>query len=169
MDRTTLYPDKLFLLTPLSVFLMLTLGHVGGLGASPIDDENQPEPSDPSSYYDEPEDRAGALNNLLTLPEANEDSFDLPDGVKGSRDTPRAENILPPTVQTSFNYPTNGKPSPLYGAQPFTQQLVLFEEFGPEKLDPTTPAAPLGFPPAAIGPAPAQDPNNIARSTSPAR
>jgi hypothetical protein len=88
------------------------------------------------------------------MPEANEDSFDLPDGNKGTRDTTRVENVLPPSVQTSFNYPTNGKPSPLYGAQPFTQQLLLFEEFGPEKLDPTTPAGTLPFPPAAIGPLP---------------
>ncbi|AMQ87037.1 MULTISPECIES: multicopper oxidase domain-containing protein [Pseudomonas] len=167
MDRAMRDPKKLFLLTPLSVFLMLALGQMTGVRASPIDDENQPEASDPSAYYDEPEDRAGALNAILTMPEANLDSFDLPDGVKGTRNTTRMENILPPTVQTSFNYPTNGKPSPLYGAQPFTQQLVLFEEFGPEKLDPTTPAAPLSFPPAAIGPAPAQDPNNIARSAPP--
>ncbi len=167
MDKAMRDPKKLFLLTPLSVFLMLALGQMTGVRASPIDDENQPEASDPSAYYDEPEDRAGALNAILTMPEANLDSFDLPDGVKGTRNTTRMENILPPTVQTSFNYPTNGKPSPLYGAQPFTQQLVLFEEFGPEKLDPTTPAAPLSFPPAAIGPAPAQDPNNIARSAPP--
>jgi hypothetical protein len=132
MDRITRDPSNTFLLTPLSVFLMLTLGTMASVRASPIDDERQPETSDPSAFYDEPADRAGALNNILTLPEANEDSFDLPDGVKGSRDSTRTENILPPTVQTSFNYPTNGKPSPLYGAQPFTQQLTLFEEFGPE-------------------------------------
>ncbi|WP_085712091.1 MULTISPECIES: multicopper oxidase domain-containing protein [unclassified Pseudomonas] len=167
MDRTTRDPKKLFLLTPLGVFLMLALGNMAGVRASPIDDENQPEASDPSAYYDEPADEPAALNAILTMPEANEDSFDLPDGVKGTRNTTRSENILPPTVQTSFNYPTNGKPSPLFGAQPFTQQIVLFEEFGPEKLDPTTPAAPLGFPPAAIGPAPAQDPNSVARSAPP--
>ncbi|WP_460090398.1 multicopper oxidase domain-containing protein [Pseudomonas sp. S2_E02] len=167
MDRTTRNPSNTFLLTPLSVFLMLTLGTVAGVRASPIDDERQPETSDPSAYYDEPADEPTALNAILTMPEANEDSFDLPDGVKGTRASTRTENVLPPSVQTSFNYPTNGKPSPLYGAQPFTQQLTLFEEFGPEKLDPTTPAAPLPFPPAAIGPAPAQDPNNVARSAPP--
>ncbi|MFJ2458390.1 multicopper oxidase domain-containing protein [Pseudomonas neuropathica] len=167
MDRTTRNPSNTFLLTPLSVFLMLTLGTMAGVRASPIDDERQPETSDPSAYYDEPADEPTALNAILTMPEANEDSFDLPDGVKGTRASTRTENVLPPSVQTSFNYPTNGKPSPLYGAQPFTQQLTLFEEFGPEKLDPTTPAAPLPFPPAAIGPAPAQDPNNVARSAPP--
>ncbi|WP_460118157.1 multicopper oxidase domain-containing protein [Pseudomonas sp. H3_G09] len=167
MDRAMRDPSNAFLLTPMSVFLLMTLGMVGGVRASPIDDERQPEISDPSAYYDEPADRAGALNAILTMPEANEDSFDLPDGVKGTRDSTRIENVLPPTVQTSFNYPTNGKPSPLYGAQPFTQQLTLFEEFGPEKLDPATPAALLPFPPVAIGPAPAQDPNNPARSAPP--
>ncbi|MHC8300509.1 multicopper oxidase domain-containing protein [Pseudomonas sp. ZS1P83] len=167
MDRTARYPFKWFdLLTHVSVLLTMTLG-AATLRASSIDDERQPEPSDPSAYYDEPADKAAALNAILTMPEANKDSFDLPGGVKGSRDDTRKENILPPAVQTSFNYPTNGKPSPLYGAQPFTQQLVLFEEFGPEKLDPTTPAAPLGFPPAAIGPLPQQDPTSAARSAPP--
>ncbi|KJZ63931.1 multicopper oxidase domain-containing protein [Pseudomonas fluorescens] len=167
MDRKARYPFKWFgLLTPLSVLLTMTLGSAT-LRASPIDDERQPEPSDPSAYHDEPADKAAALNAILTMPEANLDSFDLPGGVKGSKDTTQVENILPPAVQTSFNYPTNGKPSPLYGALPFTQQLVLFEEFGPEKLDPTTPAAPLGFPPPAIGPLPQQDPTSAARSAPP--
>lgn len=39
------------------------------------------------------------------------------------------------TLKTRFNYPTNAKPNPFFGAQPFTRQRVLFEEFGPEKLD----------------------------------
>ncbi len=144
MDRKARYPFKWFGLAPLSVLLSMTLS-TGTLRAGPIDDERQPEPTDPSAYYDEPADEPAALNAILTMPEANEDSFDLPDGVEGTRDSTRVENVLPPTVQTSFNYPTNGKPSPLFGAQPFTQQLVLFEEFGPEKLDPTTPARPCRF------------------------
>jgi FtsP/CotA-like multicopper oxidase with cupredoxin domain len=167
MDTKAWYPFKRFgLLTPLSVALTISLS-TGTLRASPIDDERQPEPTDPSAYHDEAADKAAALNAILTMPDANLDSFDLPGGVKGSKDTTRVENILPPTVQTSFNYPTNGRPSPLYGALPFTQQLVLFEEFGPEKLDPTTPAAQLGFPPAAIGPMPQQDPTSVARSAPP--
>ncbi|CAI8721729.1 manganese oxidase [Pseudomonas sp. IT-P44] len=167
MDRKALHPCKWFgLLTPLSVFVAMTLGTTS-LRASPIDDEGQPPPSDPSAYHDEPADKAGALNAILTMPPANLDAFDLPAGVKGTRETPLKENVLPPAIQTSFNYPTNGKPSPLYGALPFTQQLVLFEEFGPEKLDPTTPAAQLPFPPAAIGPLPQQDPTSVARSAPP--
>ncbi|MFJ7111141.1 multicopper oxidase domain-containing protein [Pseudomonas sp. NPDC098740] len=167
MDRKARYPFKLFgLLTPLSVLLTMTLGTTT-LRASPIDDERQPQPSDPSAYHDEPADKAAALNAILTMPPANLDSFDLPGGVKGTRKTPLQENILPPALQTSFNYPTNGKPSPLYGALPFTQPLALFEEFGLEKLDPTTPAAQLPFPPATIGPLPQQDPTSVARSAPP--
>jgi FtsP/CotA-like multicopper oxidase with cupredoxin domain len=31
-----------------------------------------------------------------------------------------------------FDIPSGSQPSPLFGAQPFTQKLLLFEEFGPE-------------------------------------
>ncbi|MGY4494850.1 multicopper oxidase domain-containing protein [Pseudomonas sp. TE3610] len=153
-------------LTPLSVALAMAVT-CHGTWASPIDDESQPPSYDSSAYQDEPADETTALNAILTAPEANEDSLDLPDAVKGSKATTRIENVLPPAAQTSFNYPTNGKPSPLYGALPFTQQLTLFEEFGPEKLDPTTPAAPLPFPAPVKGPAPQQDPLSDARSGPP--
>ncbi|MGF6092178.1 multicopper oxidase domain-containing protein [Pseudomonas sp. 18173] len=166
MERKARYSFKrLGLLTPLGVLLTMTLG-TATLHASPIDDERQPEPTDPSAYYDEPAEPAG-LNAILSMPEANQDAFDLPGGVKGSKTTTQVENRLPPAQETSFNYPTNGKPSPLFGAQPFTQQLMLFEEFGPEKLDPTTPSAPLPFPAPAIGPLPQQDPTSAARSAPP--
>lgn len=81
MDRNARPPCKWFdLLTPLSGLPTMTLG-TATPHASPIVDERQPEPSDPSAYYDEPADEAAALNAILTLPESNEDSFDLPDGV----------------------------------------------------------------------------------------
>src|SRR5262245_59115355 len=53
--------------------------------------------------------------------------------------------------------PTGGNPSPLFGAQPFTQQMLLFEEFGTEPLPPVfTPQPPFPQPQnAQNGPAPA--------------
>lgn len=33
-----------------------------------------------------------------------------------------------------INIPTGASPSPLFGAQPFTQKMLRFEEFGPEQL-----------------------------------
>ncbi|MGZ9739442.1 hypothetical protein ACXX83_13585 [Pseudomonas sp. GNP012] len=53
--------------------------------------------------------------------QCSEEFFDLPDGVKDSRNTARVQNALLPGVQARFAYPT-------------------------------TPAAPLPFPPTAIGP-----------------
>ena len=51
------------------------------------------------------------------MPVANKDSFDQPYDVEGSHMTTRQENALPTEMQTSFNYPTNGKPSPLFVAR----------------------------------------------------
>ncbi len=133
-------------------------------GASPMDDESQPSPTDPSYYRPQPADPAAALLEIRTMPEANHGSLSLPNGGQGDRNTPRTDNVLPPALQTSFNFPTNGKPSPLFGAEPFTQQILLFEEFGPEKLDPQTPPATMTFPVPTLGPMPGQDPNSIARS-----
>ena len=143
--------------------LMLGLGLIPAI-ASSLDDVSQPPPTDPSAYSNQPADPNPALLNLYTLPEANEGSLELTDGAYGDRTTVRKDNVLPPALQTSEKYPTNGKPSPLFGAQPFTQQLLLFEEFGPEKLDPSIPVPSLTFPVPTLGAAPAQDPNIVARS-----
>ncbi|MBC3502538.1 multicopper oxidase domain-containing protein [Pseudomonas sp. SWRI59] len=143
--------------------LMFSLGLIPAM-ASSLDDVSQPPPTDPSAYSNQPADPNPALLNLYTLPEANEGSLELTDGGYGDRTTVRKDNVLPPALQTSEKYPTNGKPSPLFGAQPFTQQLLLFEEFGPEKLDPSIPVPSLTFPVPTLGAAPAQDPNIVARS-----
>ncbi|EJM58488.1 multicopper oxidase domain-containing protein [Pseudomonas sp. GM48] len=140
-----------------------------GLGFSrtqavPLDNTDPPPPTDPSAFTNPPADPDAALRDLLKLPPANVGAFDLPNGVTGNRQTPLVDNVLPPDQQTSFNIPTNGNPSPLFGAQPFTQKLELFEEFGSNKLDATDPPSPVPFPVPTVGPAPAQDPLNVARS-----
>ncbi len=59
----------------------------------------------------------------------------------------------------SSDVPTEAPPSPLYGAQPFTQQLLLFEEFGPETMPAGAAAGFTAFPQpqnAQSGPVPAQ-------------
>jgi manganese oxidase len=135
------------------------------LQASDLDNVDQPPTTDPSAYTDPPADPAAALAELDTLPPTNIGSYALPYGQYGSKGSMLTENALPPSVQTSYNYPTNGSPSPLFGAQPFTQKLVLFEEFGPEKLDPAQSPPSKPFPMPALGPMPAQDPNSVARSS----
>lgn len=164
MKKTTVVssPNHYFLLSGVATAL-LWAGLTSGV-ASPLDDFDPPTPTDPSAYTNPPDDPVIALEALKTMPEANEGALELPDGAYGNRTTPTIENVLPPLQQTSSRYPTNGKPSPLFGAEPYTQQLLLFEEFGPEKLDPSTPPPELTFPVPTKGPAPAQDPNNVARS-----
>ncbi|WP_223513402.1 Ig-like domain-containing protein [Pseudomonas sp. GL-R-26] len=144
--------------------VMLINVSLGTVNAAPLDDVSPPPPTDPSAYSNPPTDFKAALDAVKAMPPANQGSVALPNGVFGTRTTPTTDNVLPPSLQTSFKIPTNGKPSPLFGAQPYTQQLLLFEEFGTEKLDPTLPPPPLTFPVPIVGPAPTQDPNNIARS-----
>jgi len=146
------------------VSVMLISASLASVSAAPLDDFGPPPPTDPSAFTNPPADPKAALEALGKMAPANQGALALPNGVFGDRNTPRADNVLPPAAQTSFNYPTNGKPSPLFGALPFTQQLLLFEEFGTEKFDPTLPTPPLKFPVPKVGPAPQQDPNSVARS-----
>ena len=79
-------------------------------------------------------------------------------------------NVLPPALQQSggsFNIPTNSKPSPIFGATSFSQKMLLFEEFGPEPLNPAGPVPANGFPQPAKGPLPEQDPASVAASAPP--
>ncbi len=132
--------------------------------AAPLDNTDPPPPTDPSAFTNQPADPDAALRNLLKLPPANVGAFDLPNGVVGNRKTPLVDNVLPPDLQPSFNIPTNGNASPVFGAQPFSQKLELFEEFGSNKLDAADPPSPVPFPVPTVGPAPAQDPLKVARS-----
>ncbi len=68
-----------------------------------------------------------------------------------------------------YNIPTDSKPSPLFGAQPFTQKMLRFEEFGTRPLDLASDWA-MDFPQPVVGPYPAQDPIDSAKSgPSPAK
>jgi len=59
----------------------------------------------------------------------------------------------------SFDIPSGGKPSPLFGAAPFTQSLLLFEEFGLEAFQASTNPSTLPLPQAST------DQNNPAQSS----
>lgn len=134
--------------------------------ANGLDDMSEPSATDPSAYSYLPDNMRAALDNLYNLPKANLGALELPFGVYGDKRTPLANNVLPPALQTSYNYPTNGHPSPLFGAQPFTQKMLLFEEFGVERLDREqadfAQSQPLPMP--RLGALPEQDPSSVARS-----
>jgi len=83
---------------------------------------------------------------------------DLPEGLEHANDGSfagsaaalvSANNVRQPEDLQGggFDLPTGGRPSPLFGAQPFTQQMLRFEEFGCETLVPATvPNAPCPAP-----------------------
>ena len=73
----------------------------------------------------------GNQDPLAGLPEANEHSFEGPNGVEAD---PGINNAFTPATLTSGNYPTNGYPSPMYGAGSWEQKLIIFEEFGREPI-----------------------------------
>src|SRR6185369_5643352 len=99
---------------------------------------------------------------LATLPEANGGAF--VGGPTGTFKDAGINNVLPPALQPAVNVPTNGFPSPLFGAQSFTQQLLLFEEFGRERLDASAAIPANPFPVPTVGPSPEQDPGSVASS-----
>jgi len=95
-----------------------------------------------------------ALRNYAEgdLPEGLEDANHgaLEGGETGTLVDTSAENVLQPEDQRDggvFNVPTNGPPSPLYGAEPFSQQLLRFEEFGPVALGENPGMAPQNWQP----------------------
>ena len=90
-----------------------------------------PPPGDPSEF-------TGPVFGDLPdgLPEANEGSFE--GGDTGTAEDAGATNVLQPEDQRddgTFNVPSNGPPSPLFGAAKFTQKMLRFEEFGPQALE----------------------------------
>ncbi|WDE03211.1 multicopper oxidase domain-containing protein [Thalassomonas viridans] len=69
------------------------------------------------------------------LPPANRGAFE--GGATGTGEDTSINNVLPKGKQQDngyFNIPTNGAPSPLFGAEPFSQPMLRFEEFGLEPL-----------------------------------
>ena len=90
-----------------------------------------PWPGDPSAFgplrFDDlPED----------LPPANLGAYE--DGPTQTPADAAINNVIPEEEQQEngvFNVPSNGAPSPLFGAKPFSQQMLRFEEFGTKGLE----------------------------------
>ena len=108
----------------------LALLCVAGLsGAGNPDRPAGPPPRDPSAF-------TGPL--IEDLPEdlapANEGTFE--GGATESGADTHINNAVTPLDRDpwDFNVPSNGAPSPLFGAEPFSQQMLRFEEFGPDPL-----------------------------------
>jgi FtsP/CotA-like multicopper oxidase with cupredoxin domain len=130
--------------------------------AIPLDFFGPPPAGDPSVLTG-PFIGLGFVQTLATLPPANEGAFE--GGFTGTFTDAGINNFVPADqVLNGNNVPTNGRPSPLFGAKSFTQKLLLFEEFGTEKLDPNAPLPESSFPRPALGPPPEQDPGDASMS-----
>ncbi len=127
--------------------------------AAILDDFGPPPDGDPSAFTDP---FAGSVDTLAPF---NEGAFLGSPAGPGTPEVVGINNSVLEDQQTSSNVPTNGKPSPLFGAESFTQKMLRFEEFGPEPLGRAAASARGNpFPAPALGPAPEQDPNEVAAS-----
>ena len=107
--------------------------------AAKLDDFDPPPAGDPSAQRYPYIGLEFSDNALRGLPPANEGAIKLEGDVQGTHADVSANNVVQsPGIQRGggdYNIPTNSLPSPLYGARSFTQQMLLFEEFGPETID----------------------------------
>ncbi len=98
--------------------------------AADTPDPTSPPASDPSAFT--PLDTSPLPEHL---PEANEGSFE--GGATGTGADAGDNNVLQLEDQRDdgeWNVPTNGPPSPLFGATAYSQQMLRFEEFGPQPI-----------------------------------
>ena len=102
------------------------------------DDEVEMEEEGPFPPDGDPSAFTGPIIGELDddLPDTNEGSFE--GGMTETPEDAAQNNTVPEVTQRDdgiFNVPTNGRPSPLFGALPFSQQMLRFEEFGLVELD----------------------------------
>ena len=135
---------------PSLVTVALLSTSVAVLGAV-LDDSAPPSAGDPSAYT------WPYTGDLALLPQANAGAFG--GGPTGTFNDAHPNVVIQP-AGSGVDIPTGAPPSPLFGAQPFTQQMLLFEEFGRDPLT-NAPPAPIPFPQPATGPAPENDPLDI--------
>lgn len=102
-----------------------------------------PPPPPPPESPEDAEDHSGLREALTTaIPEDEESAMisAFEGGAAGDKTDASDNNSITKAMSDAvalnrFNVPTNGKPSPLFGATPFSQKLLRFEEFGLKPLD----------------------------------
>jgi len=129
-----------------------------------MDDFGPPPPGDPSEHTGPIIGEDEAIDDLEDLDPANEGAFD--GGATGTADDAGENNSLGEDDVDSdreYDVPTGGPPSPLFGSGEFEQQMLRFEEFGAAPLAGAPPLV-SPFPSPTTGPAPEQDPFDVAAS-----
>ncbi len=132
-----------------------TLGSLSGSSlalAAEFDYFGPPPVGDPSAFTGPFIGKKFARDLLETLPPAMEGA--LEGGQTGTALDAGVNNAVPEDQQRTggeFDVPTNGPPSPLFGARSFTQRMLRFEEFGTEPLDAGAPQQEMSFPVPTLG------------------
>ncbi|MFM2069296.1 MAG: hypothetical protein RLZZ584_4205, partial [Pseudomonadota bacterium] len=113
-----------------SIYIAAALS-VAGISATATaivtgDTFQDPAPTD-VSHLVLPNATQAANDALLLEPHVNHGAFE--GGATGTFNDTRADTAIPPSAQTGNKIPTGGKPSPLFGAESFTMQALIFEEF----------------------------------------
>jgi manganese oxidase len=138
-----------------------------------LDYFGDPAATDPSAYVESKVGVAGEAY-LTGLAPANEGAFE--GGKTGTHIDTRENGALSQAQLTSTNVPTNSRPSPttykdasgkVQEVSLFTQPLLMFEEFGMDRLDPAVQGKGLSLPRPKVGKVgdPEKDPNDAAKSS----
>ena len=106
--------------------------------AAPLDQEGPPPADDVSAYRD-------AIVGEKASRDLEADPYGVIGGALEGGPTGKAYdqsvyNVRPEATlggNGGYDVPTGSIPSPLFGAKPFTQKMLRFEEFGPQILDPS--------------------------------
>ena len=141
-----------------ALVLLLGLSACAAATGQALDAWGPPPDGDPSAWRGPSIGEEFAIDLLESLESTIEGALEGGD--------PEAETVIPEDDLRSEGVPTGGPPSPLFGAQPFEQRMLLFEEFGVDRLADAPPGTvPLPLP--AVGPLPAQSPTSAAASSPP--
>ena len=78
-----------------------------------------------------------SLPVVLALQSAPEPNAGALEGPNGAHVVTTTNNALQPGQLSNLDIPSGGYPSPMFGAQPFTQKMLQFEEFGCQPIPST--------------------------------
>jgi hypothetical protein len=153
---------QVFRLSSITALLLFWL--VGAVAGS-LDDVSQPPPGDPSAYSDPPANpvAAAAASSAESMPEANEGSLELTNGVYGDRSTVTTDNVLQP-AQTSRKYPPTASPARC-SAPSRSPSNCCCSKNSARKNSTRHPALPTDLPAAHPRPGPRPGPHIVARSS----
>ena len=137
---------------PVGIALLLAFGAFANL----LDWFGPPPAGDESEFGPQLVGEQAAVDDLEGAPSAFAGSLE-----GGDPGTLADENAL--VGNGRYDVPTGGRASPLFGARKFEQRMLRLEEFGRHDLD-SAPVGTVPFPRPSVGPAPEQDPFDLAAS-----